>query len=495
MIDHVHRNGYSTHSVTTSGHSVQSIQSVQSAPNIHHRPEVSDASKLQHQCREDIARLREEIEKYKEEHKFNEHTVLKQQASKHRSIKSLHSLSFKVVKTFEGHSGKIYDADWSSDSTLLLSGSQDGYLMVWDRQSAQKKCTYQLPSASTWIQACSFSPNTSYIACGGLDNTLSIYQYGNGTDDYKSNAPNGSGPSGHKTRSQTHVDVFQTNRARRSSKHLGQRQKSVSGYKSARNIKGHSRKRSVSSIDQNGNLIIKDRPFQSLHHHQGYLSSVQFLEEERVITASGDQTCILWDVIKKVPESVYLDHSGDVTSVAINRGNANGTDTGGNTFISGSVDATVKLWDIRMSKCVGEFAGSDEDADVNAVCWFPDQYAFASGGDDGVLRMFDIRAYKQLNEFYKDDIETAVTSCCFSKSGRLLLAGYDDEPFGKAWDVAFAEPEGEMCHKESVSALKVAPDGGAILTSSWDKKLRLWMATKMEQDEGKRKARESTEYH
>jgi len=73
------------------------------------------------------------------------------------------------------------------------------------------------------------------------------------------------------------------------------------------------------------------------------------------------------DVVKKVPDNVFLDHSGDVTSLAISRGS-----DGGNIFISGSVDATVKMWDIRMSKCVGEFVSEDGDSDVNAVCWFPD---------------------------------------------------------------------------------------------------------------------------
>jgi len=105
--------------------------------------------------------------------------------------------------------------------------------------------------------------------------------------------------------------------------------------------------------------------------------------------------------------------------------------------------------------------------------------------------MFDIRAYKQLNEYFNDDIASAVTSCCFSKSGRVLFAGYDDDPYGKAWDVAFAEPTGELGHDEHVSAVKVAPNGGSILTSSWDKKLRLWTPTV--QASGKRKARRSTE--
>merc|ERR1712154_45167 len=191
--------------------------------------------------------------------------------------------------------------------------------------------------------------------------------------------------------------------------------------------------------------------------------------DEKIITASGDSTCILWDVVKKVPESIFLDHAGDVTTVAINNEN-------NQIFISGSVDATIKLWDIRLSgKCVGEFAGQEADADINDVCWYPDNKAFAAGSEDAALRMFDIRAYKQLNEFYKESMETTVTSVSFSSSGRILFAGYDDEPFGIGWDVAYSSPICKLFHNQNVSSLKVAPNGAAILTSSWDKMLRLWV--------------------
>merc|ERR1719445_1132313 len=106
--------------------------------------------------------------------------------------------------------------------------------------------------------ACSFSPKTKYIACGGLDNICSIYKYNdiqNDNDDQKQQSKS---------------------------------KKRASKYKNKK-------------IDEN-KAIIKEGPYKSLHHHEGYLSSLEFLNDEKIITASGDSTCILWDVIKKVPE-------------------------------------------------------------------------------------------------------------------------------------------------------------------------------------------------
>lgn len=40
--------------------------------------------------------------------------------------------------------------------------------------------------------------------------------------------------------------------------------------------------------------------------------------------------------------------------------------------------------------------------------------------------MFDIRADQELAMYSHDNIICGITSVAFSKSGRLLLAGYDD---------------------------------------------------------------------
>ena len=58
--------------------------------------------------------------------------------------------------------------------------------------------------------------------------------------------------------------------------------------------------------------------------------------------------------------------------------------------------------------------------------FFPNGYAFATGSDDATVRLFDIRADQELAMYSHDNIICGVTSVAFSKSGRLLLAGYDD---------------------------------------------------------------------
>lgn len=66
--------------------------------------------------------------------------------------------------------------------------------------------------------------------------------------------------------------------------------------------------------------------------------------------------------------------------------------------------------------------------------YFPNGYAFATGSDDATCRLFDIRADQEIGMYSHDNIICGITSVAFSKSGRLLLGGYDDFNCN-VWDV------------------------------------------------------------
>ncbi len=94
-----------------------------------------------------------------------------------------------------------------------------------------------------------------------------------------------------------------------------------------------------------------------------------------------------------------------------------------------------------------------------------------------------------------DSIICGITSVAFSKSGRLLLAGYDDFNCN-VWDTLHLERAGKYLfissfefdwnnrfffslgvlagHDNRVSCLGVTEDGMAVATGSWDSFLRIW---------------------
>jgi guanine nucleotide-binding protein G(I)/G(S)/G(T) subunit beta-1 len=162
----------------------------------------------------------------------------------------------------------------------------------------------------------------------------------------------------------------------------------------------------------------------------------------------------LWDIETGQQIISFQGHTGDVMSLSLS--------PDFKTFVSGACDASAKLWDIREGLCKQTFPG--HESDINAVTvirplvylalnkfyifffvtkkFFPNGYVFATGSDDATCRLFDIRADQEIGMYSHDNIICGITSVAFSKSGRLLLAGYDDFNCN-VWDTLRLERAGK----------------------------------------------------
>lgn len=74
---------------------------------------------------------------------------------------------------------------------------------------------------------------------------------------------------------------------------------------------------SIYNLDGNSQSDARKADIELLAH-EGYLSHCRFVDDDnKILTSSGDQTCILWDVNKKSSEIVFQGHQQDVMSVAV----------------------------------------------------------------------------------------------------------------------------------------------------------------------------------
>eukprot|EP00949_MAST-11_sp_MAST-11-sp1_P004623 g4623.t1 len=216
------------------------------------------------------------------------------------------------------------------------------------------------------------------------------------------------------------------------------------------------------------------RPLKELAAHDGYLSCCKFLDERRLITTSGDATCIHWDINRGDALSHFKGHSSDVMSASINPKQDQ-------TFVTGSVDLTARQWDIRTGNFVNVYEG--HEADINSIEFVSNGKVFATGSDDSTCRLFDLRSTKQLGSYCNDRILCGITSVTTSVSGRLIFAGYDDYNC-YAWDtlsILNTEEDDQIepaqsCagHDNRVSCIGTSPTGTALCTGSWDTSLKVW---------------------
>ena len=142
-------------------------------------------------------------------------------------------------------------------SRHAVSGSLDGKLIVWDCWTGNK--TQVIPLRSAWVMTAVFSPSGNYVACGGMDNMLTMYDLNN-----------------------------------RDSNGLAKMVREVAGY-------------------------------------EGFLSSARFLDDENIITGSGDMKVMQLKVETGQKVFDIQGHNGDVAALSLNPKDPN-------MFMTGSVD-------------------------------------------------------------------------------------------------------------------------------------------------------------
>lgn len=202
--------------------------------------------------------------------------------------------------------------------------------------------------------------------------------------------------------------------------------------------------------------------------HDGFLSCCRFLDPSHVLTSSGDSTCIHWDTQKATPISVFSEHKADAMSICIKK------EAGANTFLSCSVDKTVKLWDVRSGKSAQTILGFHK-GDINGV-EFMSEHAFVTASQDNTMKVFDLRANNELASFNGPNIEepdaNTFTSVGSSKSGRVIFGGHANGNI-VAVDVLTGKTN-YYNHGRYVSCIGVAPSGDAVCSGSWDYVLKIW---------------------
>ena len=158
-------------------------------------------------------------------------------------------------------------------------------------------------------------------------------------------------------------------------------------------------------------------------------------------------------------------HSAPIFSVAF------GPD--GRTLASGSDDGTVRLWDTRTNKQLGDPL-TGHDGTVYGVAFSPDGRRLATSGADHTVRLWDVAGRREVARL--EGHTGLVFSAVFSRDGRTLVSASQDRSV-LVWDARDGRRlAGPLRHPDSVQMAAVSPDGATIASACRDGKVRLWDA-------------------
>ncbi len=279
--------------------------------------------------------------------------------------------------TLIGHTGTVHSVSWSSDSTILASGSEDATIILWDAGTGTKAFT--LNEHQDAVLSVAFSPTDPALVSGSADRTVRLWNAQAGSILHTF--------SGHS------ADVTCVNW-------------SPDG-------------KLVVSGSWDGSVLLFDLRtaslLRTLAQHSTAVSSLAWSPDGTMLACGlWDGTITLWDTRKYQQIRTLTAHTRDVASVAWS--------PDGTMLASGSEDTNLNVCNARTSERLFSLRSHEEA--VTSVTWSPDGSKMASGSADDTVMIWDADSSRVLHTLSGHTAD--VTSVAWSPDGTMIASGSSD---------------------------------------------------------------------
>jgi WD40 repeat protein len=219
-------------------------------------------------------------------------------ASRSGNLYYIDTRDVSIFRTIANHRQMIFGLGFAKDGRLLLTGSDDGVVRLWDLLGKRLRRFEGHTSAVTSV---AFSPDGRWALSGSLDSTVRLWDVANGA-------------------------------ALRCFEGHAKGVLSVAFAPDGRHVLSGSADATVRLWD-----IEKGSSIHCFEGHGGGVAAVAFTADgQRIVSGSADKSVRCWEVAGGTELHCFTGHTAAVKCLAIS--------PAGRRLLSGSVDRTVRLW-------------------------------------------------------------------------------------------------------------------------------------------------------
>lgn len=144
----------------------------------------------------------------------------------------------------------------------------------------------------------------------------------------------------------------------------------------------------------------------------------------------------------------------------------------GSRAVTASDDGKIKVWDLHSGFCL--FTFSEHSSAVTAVEFAKKGQVLFSAAQDGTVRAWDLIRFRNFRTFTAP--QRVQFSCmAVDPSGEVVVAGTHDEFEIYVWSVQTGALLDSLAgHEGPISCLQFGSENSVLVSSSWDKTIRVW---------------------
>ncbi len=333
-------------------------------------------------------------------------------------------------RRLKGHRGLTLAVAFSNDGRYLASGGDDNLVKVWDVKTGVE--VYEFQGHVNGVTAVAFHPQGELLVSGSRDGNLMVW------------------------------DLPQSKRRRI--------------------LADHHAPVSAIAFNRAGNRLVSagwdrfvkiwnfadGKVIASLAGHDGEITSLDFHPDGvDFLSAANDQTIKIWNMNHRPEGTVFDRHALSVNTVVFR--------PDGRVIASGSNDKTIKLWDLDQGKEIATLTGHTQW--VLSLAFHPSGQRLASVSGEGVsqtpgeVHVWDLATGKVV--FTLEKPAALVTSVVYSPSGDRLATS--EGKLIHLWDASDGRRLRTFTgHDDAVNQVVFAVDGKSLASAGDDKTIRIW---------------------